>query len=304
MRPSQVEQKVASVTCNATIGHIASKRTHSSLPHKNTLLHQHLATVISDSNVMADRLIAAIAKYPGPTGSKIKCHDNHFHVHKVLLCANSPFIDAELKHGFKEEQEGVSEQEHFNADTVERMITFVYLADYDVEPPTVQELSTDVNTLQSAPDADDNIDGEHTGSAATAAGTGSPAPQDNPSPNLNDSSDVREQTLAHMHVWAIADYCGISKLKVLAAKRFIDMIRCHWGAALTPSSLIPILQEASKHTLRHNDLRTSLYEALSGHLTDLVQDPIFANSLGSTEGLQEFAADLLPLTGDKLVSLQ
>lgn len=125
-----------------------------------------------------ERLIDAIAKYPGSPDFKIKCQDRHFDIHRTPICGNSPLFAAELKHGFREELESVSEQETFDAETVELMIMFVYLADYEVKAHT-QSSGDDRVLSSSTPDG---------GSAADV------------------HADVMRQVLAHMRVWLTCAY--------------------------------------------------------------------------------------------------
>ncbi|KAM0512996.1 hypothetical protein ACHAPE_008356 [Trichoderma viride] len=59
------------------------------------------------------------------------CQGKEFQIHKLVVCSQSPVIAAALKGEFMEAQSGVINIEIFDAETVRRMVEYLYTKDYD-----------------------------------------------------------------------------------------------------------------------------------------------------------------------------
>lgn len=68
----------------------------------------------------------------------IKCHSRTFHVHRIVVCTQSKPIQAAANGNFLESVTGVLDLVDDDPSTVERMINFFYLQDYD-DSETIEE---------------------------------------------------------------------------------------------------------------------------------------------------------------------
>ncbi|KAL1849678.1 hypothetical protein Daus18300_013179 [Diaporthe australafricana] len=61
---------------------------------------------------------------------KLLCEGREFAVHKAILCTQSRVISAACEGNFEESRTNVIKIEEFDADTVQRMLEFLYSGDY------------------------------------------------------------------------------------------------------------------------------------------------------------------------------
>ncbi|KAK1245505.1 hypothetical protein MKX08_005134 [Trichoderma sp. CBMAI-0020] len=66
---------------------------------------------------------------------KLVCQGREFKIHKLVACSQSSVIATALKGGFKEAQSGMITIEQFDAETVRRMVEYLYTGDYDRTKP-------------------------------------------------------------------------------------------------------------------------------------------------------------------------
>ncbi|KAK5702905.1 hypothetical protein LTR97_003851 [Elasticomyces elasticus] len=125
----------------------------------------------------------------------IECDGRKFKVHRVVMCSASPVIAGACDNNMKEREEGVIEHNEYDADTVERMIQYVYTQTYDVDK----------------------------------AGP-SGAAEDMVKPAFHDttSADINDVLIAHARVFVIGDYYDLPGLKVLAVERFAEAATAVW----------------------------------------------------------------------------
>ncbi|TQV97278.1 hypothetical protein V2A60_000099 [Cordyceps javanica] len=139
---------------------------------------------------------------------KLICGGREFHVHRVVVCLQSDVLAAAIRGPFQEAKTGTIAIEEFDADTVERMVQFLYTADYG----------------PSLPDSERPDDG-----AVVVA-----------------SSAAQEQDLLqHVHLNSIADYYNIKALADLSKTKIRDALQ---NTAPDEASLLDAAKEALNTT--------------------------------------------------------
>ncbi|KAK5730471.1 hypothetical protein LTR15_000408 [Elasticomyces elasticus] len=187
----------------------------------------------------------------------IECDGRKFKVHRVVMCSASPVIAGACDNNMKEREEGVIEHNEYDADTVERMIQYVYTQTYDVDK----------------------------------AGP-SGAAEDMVKPAFHDttSADINDVLIAHARVFVIGDYYDLPGLKVLAVERFAEAATAVWKL----EGFIDVIKEVYELTgPNHHEIREALRQIAVEHITELMQSDEFAGNLATMEGVQNFTVDLL-----------
>ncbi|KAH6898076.1 hypothetical protein B0T10DRAFT_601107 [Thelonectria olida] len=144
-------------------------------------------------------------------------HGKKIHLHKLIVCAQSPVIDAALNGSFKESKTAVLRvDDSFSFETVQYMTKFLYTGKYEIETKapgkTTKRKRPQVGPISTA------------SSSSLADST-----------NISSSGPTERQLLfQHYHVCLIADYYDIPNLKSLAIKVFSSTLGLKW----TPSNLI------------------------------------------------------------------
>ncbi|KAK5172631.1 uncharacterized protein LTR77_002751 [Saxophila tyrrhenica] len=91
---------------------------------------------MATSNVHHEALVEELTelmKSGKYTDLTTKCGNREWHVHKAIVCTASCVIATECDGEMKEGLSGVIEQEEFDEETVDRMITYVYTRSYTVK---------------------------------------------------------------------------------------------------------------------------------------------------------------------------
>ncbi|PON25785.1 hypothetical protein TGAM01_v205222 [Trichoderma gamsii] len=206
------------------------------------------------------------------------CQGEEFKIHRFVACSHSSVIATALKGDFKEAQSGVITVELFDADTVRRMVEYMYTEDYDQgrensevatpvaigTPSTVPSIAP-TTTPSNAPSATLNATANGQSSSAivnTALST--PAPI------------FTEDTLHHVQVNAIADYYGIQGLALLANQKIQRVYYTSWDPKTFVNSAkaaTSISGDKSLHNMMALLAAQKLKELLkSGQLPSLVGD--------------------------------
>ncbi|KAL6910183.1 hypothetical protein GGI43DRAFT_3455 [Trichoderma evansii] len=204
---------------------------------------------------------------------KLVCQGQEFRIHKLVACSQSSVIATALKGGFKEAQSGIITIEAFDAETVRRMVEYLYTGDYDkvkannnVAAPvavatssiTFATSSTTISTPSAAP------------STVKSQGSSAPVSTAPPTPALV----VTKGTLHHVQVNAIADYYGIQGLALLANQKIQQAYFTNWDAkafAASAKAAISVSGDKSLHNMMALLTAQRLKELRkSGQLTSLV----------------------------------
>ncbi|GAB1740574.1 hypothetical protein NU219Hw_g5671t1 [Hortaea werneckii] len=190
----------------------------------------------------------------------IKCEGREFKVHRLLVSAASPILKAACQNGMRESQTGVVEHKTFDAQTVERMLEFIYTRDYEV--PWVPTVAT-------GPIRTPELDGDTDEVLVTSTSA---------------------WWIAHTRMYAIGDYYQLPTLKEQALVRLQN-------AAVDPFELhdfANVLKEAykliGKHEARfHHMIQTFCRD----NAIVLTTEKTFMAALAEVPELQELTASLL-----------
>ena len=190
----------------------------------------------------------------------ISCQGRHFNVHKAIMCSASPILAAAFNMNMAESQTGVFEHTEYDADTVERMISYVYKTEYD--------LPQDVQVLVSAPASADADEDNSTVSI--------------PGPNA--------QLIAHTRMYAIGSYYQLPTLGLIALQNFASCTK----ARFETTGFIHVLREVDTHIRKDDrDFRDAVRTLALDNLIPLTQDNSFMIDLAEVGDVQEFAAEML-----------
>ncbi|KAI3392590.1 hypothetical protein diail_5464 [Diaporthe ilicicola] len=212
---------------------------------------------------------------------KILCESREFAVHKAILCAQSRVIRAECKGDFEESRQNVIKIEEFNADTVQRMLEYLYSGDYSV--------SSQAQSRSHSPGIEQDTD------LQSHEQYSQPLEDDQPSSLVVIST--KDILRWHLHANAIGDYYDIQPLCRLARAKFENEVEENWSA----DDFLALLRETCT-TRRTGDVgfHRLLGHTAAKHLEDL-------NGLQDLEDLDmpvAIAASLLVLSAKRVRSLE
>ncbi|GAB1726533.1 hypothetical protein NU195Hw_g2458t1 [Hortaea werneckii] len=206
----------------------------------------------------------------------IKCENREFKVHKVLVSAASPILKAACQNGMKESQTGVVEHKTFDADTLERMLEFIYTRDYTVPWTTPDVMTGAIRTSESDSEADEVL----------VIGTSA-------------------RCIAHTRMYAIGDYYQLPTLK----NRALEEVQKVAAAPLELRDFVYVVREACKLIGKHEtDFHRIIQTVCRENVMELKRDKKFMAALAKVADMQEFSASLLgqviqELAKEKLDSL-
>ncbi|KAJ5995185.1 hypothetical protein N7481_002162 [Penicillium waksmanii] len=126
---------------------------------------------------------------------KITCGDFTFNVHRLVVCSQSSFLEGALRGGFKESINGVIDLPDDDIECVERILSFLYVKDYN-ETGHTMDLKSQLNS--------------------TATDT-----------SQHPSASVPQGALNNIDVYIAADKFGISSLKKFSGARVKSWMRCN-----------------------------------------------------------------------------
>lgn len=189
----------------------------------------------------------------------IVCGDRQFKVHKAIVCTASDVLRREVDGKMKEALTGVIQHDMFDADTVARMISYLYKQQYNVE-------SDASRTLRPA-----QLDGDTDVQAMVLP-------------------DVNEKLGAHVRMYAIGQYYNIPTLRSLAVENFSATAEAEWAS----DGFMEVVKEVDLLTSRDDrELRNALRAVGTKHVEELVKDDVFMQALSDFDQMQDFAADIL-----------
>ncbi|KAK5129240.1 hypothetical protein LTR08_003725 [Meristemomyces frigidus] len=188
----------------------------------------------------------------------ISCEGRRFNVHKAVMCSASPALAAAFNVDMTESQTGTIEHTQYDADTVERMITYVYKTKYDLPGDTQITVSAT------------NRDTDYSNSITIL--------------------DGNAHLIAHTRMYAIGSYYHLPTLKLLAAQNFASCTNGHFETG----NFIHVLREVNTHISKDDrDFRDVVRTLALDNLIPLTQDDIFMADLAELEDVQDFAAEML-----------
>ncbi|RMY78137.1 hypothetical protein D0863_00874 [Hortaea werneckii] len=212
---------------------------------------------------MANSLLSEVAElWRTGEGSDltIKCEEREFKVHKLIVSAASPTLKAACQNGMRESQTGVIEHKTFDADTVERMLEYIYTRDYEIRgvPAVITE---GIRTSESDSDAEQAL-----------------------------VLLKNAEWITHIRMYAIGDYYQLPTVK----DRALEEIQKVAAAPLELRDFVYVVREAYKligkhETGFHRIIQTVCLE----NVIELKRDKMFMAALAEVADMQELSASLL-----------
>lgn len=88
------------------------------------------------ANVHQQNLLKSISDLfnnPHYSDLTIECGGRHFYASKAIVCSVSPFLADECSSGMQRDHQSIIKHETFDADTMQRMLSYIYRQTYDVK---------------------------------------------------------------------------------------------------------------------------------------------------------------------------
>ncbi|KAK3672901.1 hypothetical protein LTR78_007254 [Recurvomyces mirabilis] len=213
----------------------------------------------------------------------IRCERRELHVHKAVLCSASKVLSKACDKKFEEGATGVVERTEFDADTVERMIEYIYKQTYHVDSPAPSTESSSLSSTESTPSSEDDTDGTEDDQAPSepynTAGK----------PSINTNTAL----IAHARAYAIGEYYELPTLQQLAMEKFEAEATSSWSI----NGFIDVIREVNAISgLEDRALRNKLRGVAMDHIDQLVDNDDFMTKLAELPDVQDFAADMLRAT--------
>lgn len=259
------------------------------IPHHPTRAHLHDWTSTQHRQHSTIMDIAAelleTGKYSDLT---IKCGDRSFKVHKALVCLKSAVVAAECDTNMMERQTGVIDHSVFDADTVMRLLQFVYLKTYDVAAPEESKPTQNAAMTTTEGDVQDQPSGEK--------------PERDAVERQGTAASFIAKLVAHVHVYGIGDYYAMPDLQRLALTQFLDLASANWPA-LAANEFVEVVEQVCKITSsgETDGLRATLLDIIAGKSEILATNDVFITKLGDRAELQTFLAEIFRRCGPQLM---
>lgn len=185
----------------------------------------------------------------------IQCEGREWVVPKSIIYSASEVLAKEGESSMQEGQSGTIKHDEFDADTVDRMVSYMYKQTYVV-------------------DGEDQYNVDQSEQSQETEVTADP-------PNIN------ELLIAHVQVHAIADYYMIPKLENLAAERFGALTK--YG--LNFDGFVDMVKAIYEQTSQHDrPLRDRLCAYAMKRGVEIIKNKALMRALGDVEG---FATDMI-----------
>ncbi|KAI7189945.1 hypothetical protein KC352_g21824, partial [Hortaea werneckii] len=215
------------------------------------------------ANLYAQSLLSEVAElWRTGEGSDltIKCEEREFKVHKLIVSAASPTLKAACQSGMLESQTGVIEHKTFDADTVERMLEYIYTRDYEIPGlPAVITGATRTSKL--------HIDAEEVAVFSSNA-----------------------EWIAHIRMYAIGDYYQLPTLKDCA----LMGVQKAAADTLELRDFAYVVKEAHELIGMHETgFHRVVQDFCLEHVAFLMADKTFTAAIAEVPEMQEFATILL-----------
>lgn len=171
---------------------------------------------------------------------KITCQGQTFKVHRFIICKQSSFFETALTGPFKESSEQTVDLLDDDPETIERVVSYLYMNDYQEDGHIVP-----LDGISEPEQAEDET------------ATGEPAKIDT----------TRAIGSNHVQVYIAADKFGIANLKSLARDKFAKWANANWASP----TFVEILQEVIISMPPHDlGLRNVIADVISKHVIALV----------------------------------
>ncbi|KAJ9308090.1 hypothetical protein DTO217A2_2331 [Paecilomyces variotii] len=194
---------------------------------------------------------------------KVTCRGFIFNVHRAIVCTQSHFFASALNAGFKESITHVVDLPDDDPETIERVLSFMYLRKY--------------NEVRHFIPMDDIAEPKKPEAEPSQSGINNSDPKNSDVEHKRATADITTRDIGNniIKVYIAADKYGIAPLKSLAGKRFERWIKSN----LHSEAFYDIVREVMTRIPQHDP-----------HLRDVVADTISENivSLAKEERIFRF----------------
>ncbi|KAI0405966.1 hypothetical protein F4802DRAFT_596639 [Xylaria palmicola] len=193
----------------------------------------------------------------------IMCEGQEFHVHKAIVCTQSPIIAAAMKSNFKEAKTNTIEV-NFDLITLKCMLDYLYKGDYEEKPTGFAKPLSSTSTLP--------------GPASITPQQGSKEPPD---------TSINDILLYHAYVNFIADYYAVGGLSQMTLTKLKKVLDENWSGKVFYEFL-----KQTKDRIGDNNLRQLLVDMAASHIVELMKDSsLVPGAVGN-----DMAAEILAAT--------
>ncbi|KAL8917159.1 MAG: hypothetical protein Q9208_008128 [Pyrenodesmia sp. 3 TL-2023] len=221
----------------------------------------------------------------------IKCGDETFAVHRNILLPASKVFAAACTSGFKEAQEGVIDLSVDDLDTVKRVLSYLYTADYDDED---HRAFATVSSRSHTPSTDDSAPSPTFPSALvnvrnTTVETPEPAAATHPKETAAPAASPEQVSVAallnNVLVYALAEKYDIRPLKTFAHHKFEIRAAQDWDD-WNNKWIIAVLREVYAATPANDTLlRSAMHKVCDRYADCLMVDEEFSAMVKKDSGL-------------------
>ncbi|KAL1955400.1 hypothetical protein VTO42DRAFT_8620 [Malbranchea cinnamomea] len=206
-------------------------------------------------------ILKDLLRYGKYSDFTLTCGGRVFHVHRAVVCPQSPFFEAAVNGNFAEAH-SKNVTLHEDPETIERMLSFMYNRGYD-----------QAGRQPHAEDGDDLTSNDGDSGAREPSDSlriaYKLALNDNPPPeNPNTIPIIAENNLK---VYIAAEKFGVTALKEMALRRLISWAHEHYESEAFPEVLRNILTTVPPHD---HDLRDALVLFIVKVIDDIMGDDL------------------------------
>lgn len=184
---------------------------------------------------------------------EIICQDVTFKMHRAIVCTQSSYFGKAFCNGFKESIDRSISLQDDTPETIERVLSFLYLKEY-CENGHIFQFQPNTNSGPAKPDAT------------------------TPENQTDVTETLKTIALNHIRVFVAADKFGIDPLKYLATTEFSNWATTNWNSSTFPEVVEEVMVSVPSHEL---DLQEVIARVLSAHIFDLAQNPAMLDILNS-----------------------
>lgn len=193
---------------------------------------------------------------------------------QAIVCSQSSVLEAAIDNAWQESQSSTIVHEEFDAATVECFLSYLYLADYSIEPAAQDGPRTDESEAAETGDTPDLSATKL--SAVVVADVG--------------CQSAAGRLIQHALVYGIADFYDVSGLKDMATARFNALL----DQEKVVDGMIHVIETVCTHTNQSDrTLRAPLVDLVANHLRELRQHQSFQDGMAESSIAQSFLKDVL-----------
>ncbi|KAJ5469742.1 BTB/POZ protein [Penicillium diatomitis] len=187
---------------------------------------------------------------------EILCQGITFRVHKAIVCTQSSYFYSAMCDGFKESIDRAINIEDDTPETMERVLSFLYLRDYN-EDGHILQYHQPISTLAIC---------DHDSSSSLSENK----------PEI--SEPANRVAFNNIEVFIAADKYAILPLKALATLKLSQWADKNWCSPMFNEVVQKVMTSVPQHEL---SLREVIADIISRHVFDLIQDPEIVRTLDS-----------------------